>query len=317
VNDVLGSLVLAHALAQGSQTTGGQAPGLLATYGRQPFLWRFFQRLVTDASLVSGDQLSYLLGSFWSDDSLGTPQAKLAIVPAGDGTGLLTYNPSDNGKPFRILPPIVLRREVRNLVVELPTEEVEIRGWPGTDAPVCECVGETAIHARTLRFEVDRLQVGQLGRPSSCRLESRQVEGDHRLNIEVHENSTLMVAGVLAGRYPWDTVATTRPEGRPDDPVWDLLSDCAQRLPGVLPVVVYDDFQLTDDPRVEWARRHGDLFPRLLRALVAHGYAVTRSFPSKGDTPKMRIRPSQPWASLKAAYESGADVPLRDLLRSI
>jgi hypothetical protein len=83
--------------------------------------------------------------------------------------------------------------------------------------------------------------------------------------------------------------------------------------------VVYEGFELTDDPRVEWARRHGDLFSRLLRTLVTHGYATTTNFPSKGDTPKMRIRPNQPWASLRAAYEdaSGGDPRLRQVLRGI
>ncbi|MGH7944215.1 MAG: hypothetical protein ACREF9_04305 [Opitutaceae bacterium] len=317
VNDVLGSLVVAHALAKGADTQGGQAPQLCAAYGRQPFLWRFFQRMVTDDLIASGDQLSYLLGSYWSEGS-GSTQARLKIEGAGDGAARVTYEGAQNGTSFRVLPPIVLRGEIRDLSVDIPNDEVEIAGWPGADAPLAQCAGEVLVRARALHFELERLQVGQLGSPSSCTLVANEIAGDQRLTVDMHENSRLSVGGGLAGRYPWDNVAKTEQEPPRGDAMWNLLADCAQRLPGSLPVVVYESLELTDDPR-EWAKRHGDLFPKVLRLLVNRRIATTSAFASRGDTTKMRVRPNCAWSELLDAYEGSSEAypSLRAALREL
>ena len=318
VNDVLGSYVFAHAIAQGVDATGGQALGLLATYGRQPFLWRFCRRLFQDDSVITGDQLSYVLGSYWSDDSLGSNKATVEIVSGEKDLALLRIMTPTNGTTVQVLLPVTFRREVRNLTVELPGEEVLIGGWPDADMRSMRCTGEVRIHAGTLRFDLERLQVGELSTSSSCHIVAQQVDGDRQLTIDVQSNSTLIIGGSLVDRYPWDSVAKTEQEDPTDDPIWNLLDDCTKYLPLKLPVVAFTSYELTSDRRLEWATRHGDLFSRLLRTLVNHGFAKTDPFPSKED-PKIRVRPEQQWSELKATYEhaNGADQRLQQVLKEL
>lgn len=310
VNEVLGSYVLAHAIAQGVEAKGGQAPGLLAIYGRQPFLWRFCRRLVLEDSIISGDQLSYVLGSFWSDETLGSNKATVEIVSGEEDLALLQIVTPTDSITLRILPPVALKREIRGLTVNLPGVEVIICGWPEADTRSMRCTGDVRILAGTLRFDLERLQVGELSTPSSCHIVAQKADGDRQVTIDVQPNSTLIVGGDLVGRYPWDSVAKTEQQAPSGDPIWDLLADCATRLPGKLPIVVLSSYELTDDDRVEWARRHGDLFPRLLRTLVNHGFAKSDPFPSKEDT-KMRVRPEQHWSVLKEAYEHTNNIDQR------
>lgn len=302
VNEVLGSYVLAHAIAKGVETTGGQAPSLLAAYGRQPFLWRFCRRLIQDDStIISGDQVSYMLGSYWSDDSLVANETTIKNIDGEKNLALLRVEGPTNGISAQVLLPLTLRGEIRNISVQLPEEEVLMSGWPDAETRSMLCIGDVQINTGTLAFDLDWLQVGGLSTSASCHLTARQALRDQQLNLEVQSNSSLIIGGSLVGRFPWDTVAETEASAPTDDPIWELLSDCTKYLPRKLPVVVFTSFELTNDPRLDWARRHQGLFPRLLRTLVNNGFARKDTFPS-GEDPKMRVRPNLQWSELKAAY---------------
>ena len=299
--------------------TGGQAPGLLATYGRQPFLWRFCRRLVQDQSVISGDHLSYVLGSYWSDDSLDSDTVTVEKVNGEENLALLKIMTRTDDVTVQVLLPVTFMREVQSLIVDLPGEEVLFAGWPDADIRSMRCTGDVRINAGTLRFDLDRLQIGELSTPSSCHIVAQQAVGDQRMTIDVQSNSTLTVGGNLADRFPWDRMAETEQQAPSDDPIWDLLADCAKRLHGKLPVVVFEHgFGLTGDRRVDWARRHGDLFPRLLRALIDNGFATTSPFDSK-EAPKIRVRPARHWSELKVTYEgtSGIDQSLQQVLKNL
>jgi hypothetical protein len=140
VNDVLGSYVLAFGVAEGFDLIGGEAPGLLAAYGRQPFLWRFFRRLAAQESIVGGDHLSHLMGSYWSGD-LGVIAGKSAATEL-DEVAIVTVGAAEEALSFQVLPPIALRREVRNFSVDLPSHEVVIGNGQDSSTRSMKFVGD-------------------------------------------------------------------------------------------------------------------------------------------------------------------------------
>src|SRR5439155_13983420 len=215
-------------------------------------------------------------------------------------------NVAANGESLsvEVLPPLAFQTEVSNLKVNAPGVEVVVTGPPGHEQRSVRCTGTVSIRAAAMRFEVDRLQVGELGTPSTTDFFADRVINDERLRVEVHEKSTLVVGGAFQGRHAWEGIATLPPEPDSTDNVLNLPSDCERRLPEALAVVVYENYALTGDPRVEWARRYDDLFPQLLNSLVAHGLATTAPFSSRGDLRKMRVRPNLHWLALKEAYKN-------------
>jgi hypothetical protein len=308
-NDVLGALVLAEAIANGSDVLKGQGANLLAVYGRQPFLWRFVRRRFTPKCIDSG-MVPYVLSSLWSDDMMA--QATLSIHPDQATLGcarlVIVNGPEEVKVGIRV--PLVLLREVRDLEVRLPTDEVVLRGWPGAGISAMEFLGKTRIRARALRFDVKNVSVGALDRPTECYLHAEDASGDQQCVLEVREGSQLTIKGVFENRYPWSSVKVTVDRDVPeDDPVWELLSECRRMLSDSVPVVVMQkNYDLPGgshggpvDKYVEWARKHGDLFPRLLRALVTEGFAEARDATTKGKYgKKVRVTPKQMWSELLA-----------------
>lgn len=303
VNAVLGSLILSHAITTGALVLGGQVPSLLADYGRQPFLWRFLQRRAASAAVVGGDLLPYILGSLWSDERATSGTVSVAIAGSTTGVPRLTVRLPSEMVAVDLVPPVHLRGELGDITVDLPGEEVVMDAWFGKETRSIRCLGAVEIRAGAIRFEISVLYVGALPLPATCHLEADEAIGDQLLTFEIQRNSRLTVAGIFKGRYPWDSVASPPVKPRTDDQLWNLLNECEQRLPGALPVVVFEDYELTDDLRVAWARKYGKLFPRLVRELVQSGLARTTGFDSSGAAPKKRVRPDFPWLALKRAYE--------------
>ncbi len=278
------------------------ANSLLATYGRQPFLWRFFRRRSAPGALISGDIVSFLFGSVWSDETLADTSVSVGQGHTR-GTGHLLIRTAGQTIEAQVLTPLILRQEVRDLDVDLAGEEVALRGWPGASKPAIWFLGRARILAGVVRFEVERVQVGALGLVASCHFSAEQIVNDQRLTVGVHESSTLTVDGAFEGRYPWNSVvATTLPSAPPEPTLRNFLAECARRFPGSVAVVVFEDCSLPEGP-TDWARRYGDLLPRLLRALVGHGFATADRIQTAG-APKMRVRPAFAWAALLDAYEN-------------
>ncbi len=280
---------------------GGSAPNLLAAYSRQPFLWRFFERLVDPKSLIGGDHLSYLLGSYWSHEVLDQSGGSVNVSEMSDEIAQATVESSHVTKVFQVLPPVALRREVRNLVLNLPNGEVIIGNGPDNATRSIKLVGDVRIEAKNMRLDVDRVQVGEARWESNVFVSAQNIDGDVRASIDVQSNSAIMVGASLVGRYPWDSVATPEQVSPPDDPIRSFLLDCSRNLPGKLPVVVFPNFEPMDDARSDWARRHGELFPQLLHSLVNGKLARVDTFPSS-KAPKVRVRPECLWSDLHSAY---------------
>jgi hypothetical protein len=134
----------------------------------------------------------------------------------------------------------------------------------------------------------------------------------------VHPGSELTIQGVFEHRYPWQDVATAVRRPMDADPLGRLLTDCEQRLQGVMSLVTLPNFDLTGDERVDWAREYGDLLPRLLRALVDAELAETHVIQTKRDT-KIRVSPRIGWVQLRRAYERPpeADARLRQVFEKL
>ena len=319
VNDVLGALVVAHAIAKGEELSGGQGPKLLADYGRQPFLWRFIRHRLTPDTLIGGDLVAYVLGSLWTDDAW--PRA--AVTFGFDGTSpdvaRLAIKTGGSDVSAGVLLPLFLRGDQRNLRVTLAGGKVILSRWPASEISTISFLGQANIRAGTIVFEVKRIHVGALGVSASCHLQADEAVNDQQMAPpEVYPGSALTVQGVFENRYPWDEVATVVRPPEEGDPIGSLLLDCEQRIQGVMSLVTLPNYDLTEDERVDWARQYGQLLPRLLRALVDAGLAKTHVIQTKEDT-KMRVSPSVRWSELRQAYErpAHADARLRKVLEQL
>ncbi|HUY35989.1 MAG TPA: hypothetical protein VMV69_24840 [Pirellulales bacterium] len=317
VNDVLGALVVAHAVARGQDVSGGQMPKLLAEYGRQPFFWRFIRHRLSGDTLIEGEVVSYVLGSVWTDDS--SPRAQVRFELKGPNSALLGIRTGDLVVSAGVALPLVLRGEILNLDVELPGADIVFNSWPGSDTSSIAFIGRADIRAGTIKFHVNRIHIGALGVSASCHLNAENALNDQEMvPPEVHRGSELTIQGVFEDRYPWQQVATAVRPSTDADPLGRLLADCEQRIQGVVSLVTLPNFDLTDDQRVDWAREYGDLLPRLLRALVDADLAKTHVIQTKRDA-KIRVSPSVRWAELRRAYErpSEGDPRLRDVLQKL
>ena len=317
VNDVLGALVIAHAISKGKKLSGGQGPKLLAEYGRQPFLWRFFRHRVPDRTSVDGGVVAFVLGSLWSDDT--ATRADTTFCPIGPDSASLVIKAGDSDVTVKVVLPVSLRGEVRNVVVDLVDGDVVLSSWPGSDTSSIAFLGRAIIRAGTITFEVKQIHVGALGVSASCHLEAKNPVNDQQMAPpEVHPGSELTIQGAFENRYPWHSVATVARPSVGGDPLGKLLVDCEQRIQGVMSLVTFPNFDLTNDERVDWAQKYGQLLPRLLRALVDAGLAKTHVIQTKEDT-KMRVSPSVRWSQLRQAYErpAQADPRLRQLLEEL
>jgi hypothetical protein len=301
VNDVLGALVLAHAVADGHRLSDGLMPRLSAEYGRQPFLWRFVRHRLSDNTLIDGDVVSYVLGSLWADERSPRTEVRFDLESAAGARLVIKGN--DIVASSGVVLPLVLRGEIHNLDVQLPGAEIILSSWPGSDTSTVGFLGRAAIRAGTIDFRVKRISIGVLGVSASCHFQAENAVNDQQMTApNVHPGSELTIQGVFENRYPWQDVATPLRATSSADPVGRLLVDCEQRIQGVMSLVTHPDFELTDDERVDWARNYGDLLPRLLRALVDAGLAKTHVIQTKRDT-KMRVSPSIDWSKLRRAYE--------------
>jgi hypothetical protein len=211
VNDVLGALILGRAIAYGADLSGGQVPRLLATYRRQPFLWRFCRRQLAPGASLTGESGAILLASLWSDEILAGVSVTIQPGPAAGSARLSVEVPGD-ALEVDILPPLVLRHEVRDLSADLDEHEIVVRGWPEANGQAMRFLGQVRISARAFTFEVDRLQIGALGIPAFCRLSARRLVNDHRLTIAVQDGSVLTVGAAFVDRRPREGVAP--PVGR-------------------------------------------------------------------------------------------------------
>jgi hypothetical protein len=202
-NDVLGALVMAHAIATGIELSGGLAPRLLAVYGRQPFVWRFIRRRFGMQALVTGDVVPFVLGSLWSDELLAKADISVVYGEGGQDPARLRIIIDGRATEVDVITPLVLRGVVRTIKVDLPSGELVLAGWPDSEAPAMAFLGNAELRAGTVRFEVKRLQVGALGLTSSCGVRAENALGDQQLAIDMHSGSSLTVAGIFENRYPW------------------------------------------------------------------------------------------------------------------
>jgi hypothetical protein len=317
VNDVLGALVVAHAVVQAPGMSGGQTPKLLAEYGRQPFLWRFIRHRLVGDILIDGDVVSYVLGSLWADDK--SPRAQVRFELGSSDSARLRIKAGDSDVSAGVVLPLALRGEIHNLEVELPGADIVLNSWPGSDTSSIAFLGRAAIRAGTIEFHVKRIYIGSLGVSASCHLHAENAVNDQQMAPpEVHPGSELTIQGVFENRYPWQDVATAVRRPTDADPLGRLLADCEQRIQGVMSLVTLPNFDLTDDERVDWARHYGDLLPRLLRALVDADLAKTHVIQTKRNT-KMRVSPSIDWSQIRRAHErpSEADARIRQVLEEL
>ncbi|MFZ1935611.1 MAG: hypothetical protein WCB27_07250 [Thermoguttaceae bacterium] len=316
VNDVFGALIVAHAMVKGTELSGKLGPDRLAAYGRQPFIWRFVRDRVSADTLIDGEAVGYILSSLWSD--AGLVHAAVAIETADDEIAQLTVRAGDKKVDVKLIPPLRLRGDVRNLDIRTPAGEVVFAGWPGGSAPTIRFLGDARILANVVSFDVRRLNVGSIGTRASCHLCATRSVGDQQLVVTVQEGSRLTVAGAFESRYPWADAAEVVRSAPVDNPLWNLISDCQQRLQNVKSLVVFPNYGLPEENRMEWARRHGDLLSRLLCALVECGLATASGIESKERT-KIRVTPTVTWEELSQAIEDpgSASGPIRQLLQKL
>jgi hypothetical protein len=129
VNSVLGSLILADAAVRGVELGRSRAVGLLDDYGRQPFLWRFFQGRSEADTHVEGRTVGHILASMLTDSQIPDSRVRLG---RGDNESVTVFVLDSNEEELLRVSasaPLALVGTIERCSLELPTTDVELVGW--------------------------------------------------------------------------------------------------------------------------------------------------------------------------------------------
>ncbi len=301
-NAVLGSMVLAHAVAYDLLGTMGSEQ--LRDLSRQPFLWRSFRRLLNEGevTLLDGRYVGCILNSMWSDPVVDLRQVSITSSTESEGAGQLIVQHSNAERwKLELVLPVELYGQVRDCDIDLAGQLI-CRGHDRGDGPSSFYVrGAVALVADKVTLATDRINLyGRIW------LAADKLEHGDRLVVQVAQDAEIGFGGEFRDRYPWNRLVATvsdpdavRPRG--DDVLFELVDQCWQKLPGVL--TLNHDYSVTDDRRVRWVKRQfPEEFPKLIKLMVEKDLAHAETFASSGQT-KIRVHFTLTWSDLRDALE--------------
>jgi len=315
-NDVLGSVILAHAIRCDLLKTNDSH--FLPTLSRQPFLWRSLSRQVSgEPSLVDGSLVGFVLNSYWNDP---VPEDHRVVIRSGVDPETVRVSMRHNGSGehmFHAVAPINLFAQARACDIDVEaTVKIVGHGSTGT-ASLFMLHGATALICSSLEVLADAVVLD-----GDIWLEAEEVAASPRLKLHAKDSCRVGWGGRMASLFPWNRVPSTLPApyGQPHgDVVASLIQECERRLPAGGVLTLTPSFGVPDDVRMRWiARDFPNAFPLFMEEMRRAGLvSVDESMSAHGER-KVRVHFNVAWADLlRAIGEPGSNPKLEGFLQRV
>ncbi len=309
-NNVLAAYVTVRAMKR--EFYGGKVnETLLESLTQSPFLWRSFESNVEEGLLLNGQQLGYLLGSYWNDpvyDASARSLAKVVVNSVAGGAARVSVPYSKTKRTeFEIVPPVMFVGKIRDAEVSV-RDVIVLKGYAAASgSPVFATFGDVSVAAQSLI--VDTHEFVCEGR---IWLEANDFRGERPISLDL-EDAIYGWGGALPLEYPWSKHSSIiRPAGEVDNLY--VMAETIARKSMRTPIYVNDDYSLPGDSKaIAWARRLGPAFKDFLRALVQEGFAKRERVDSSGDA-KIRIVFAFAWDELLSALKRDRADPKFEML---
>jgi hypothetical protein len=303
-NDVLGSLILAHAVYNDLLRLGDNTR--LGPLSRQPFLWRSLsERLQAAPTLLDGRYAGYILNSLWNDPIHG--QGRINIRNVSEESVARASIPIRKHRVLDvdITVPLWLYGQARDCSIDIGGH-VKLCGEAiGSTAGTFRVRGPVQIICQSIEADTD--VVAFEGRTW---LEAESVTGPARLELRLGTAAEVGWGRALAESYPWNRInsTVTPPYATPHANVLDaLLAECAARLSTGVVITLRPDYTNPNDDRLRWVDREFQAeFSALIKLMMMHGLASEEELSAKGET-KVHVRFSESWIDLAAAVKNGGE----------
>ena len=304
-NDVLGSLILAHAVVNDSLRFGDNSR--LGPLSRQPFLWRSLGGMLQKSvSLLDGKYLGYLLNSLWNDP-IGKPHRKVIVRSTSEELSALAIIPIENASEVQVevMLPLGLYGQARNCSIDINGHLKLYGDAIGSGGGTFIIRGPVDILCSSLEVEADVITFD-----NSTWLEAETVTSRPRLELSTAPTAQVGWGGALATTFPWNqqSISAEPPYASPhQDLLESLLRECSRRLPVGATITLRPNYTNPEDERLNWIdREFKDAFAQLIGAMIRHGLATQDNVPAKGEA-KIHIRFNSAWQDVFNAFKSGGD----------
>ena len=324
-NEVLGSIVLAHAVCEGIDIYEDRYFSLLRELSDAPFLWRSVRRdlLTQDDPLLDGRALGYLGRSYWNDPmevtNLGQP---MKLRQVGDGSVEVRVGIGEGRETqFRLVPPVTLYGKIRDCDIEMKDLELTMAGFvreTGARGSVLRFYGNNSILCGNLKYSAVSTEI-----TGSLWLDASIVSVlEQHPEIRISEGSSYGWGKIVRNYDPWRQLSkpTVSDPYREDAAISELFRSCQRNLPNM--IVLLENYSIPEgDNALLWARRYGEAFSSFMRLLVTNEFVERTKIQSSERENKYRIsaRSDTPWDELMAACEIDVNVrpAIRDLVEKV
>ena len=294
-NDVFAAFVYSYAILNGIALEGFSAA--LGGQSRLPFLWRSLAGKLTPDTLIDGNLLGYILGSFWSDPL--TERDRVVVrTDAGDDAVMVTVSSQGyEDISFVCTSPIMLLGQARNISVNI-TGEIRLDGAGDVRASVFSFYGDVEISAANVRINANVAKVtGDLWLNGS-------VSTVNQISLDVEKESNVGWGPSVGEQYPFSRFVSSLPDPfltTQRSVLAQIVDECMRRFTTATLTLNADFSPPTNDVYTQWASvRYAQTFPAFINLLVQHGLAVSQPMAASG-TQKIRVRFSVNWRELAEA----------------
>lgn len=294
-NEVLAGFALANGVIDGLIDV---ASDKLRDASRQPFLWRSLRSAVSEHELViDGRYLGCVLNSMWSEIGACTVPVTMTAIDEIEASVAIGLPSSEDFVSFNVLDAIEFYGQLRDASVDVASP-VEWHGDLGSSVlPSFRLKGEVTVLCDELTIATPTISID-----GSVRLRANALQQPANLDLTGNFES-LWLGGEFEGRYPWYDHPSTLAAPASEQPEFfgvldELLWECSRRMH--TSPTLEADLTLTDDHRMDWARKLGaERFTKLVRLMRDHGLASTRQRQASGPRQKVILKIDVGWDDLR------------------
>jgi len=300
-NSVLGSVVMARAISGGKFQL--EDHDQLKPLSRQPFLWRSISSRLNEDKLLHGDDIGYLLNSFWSDPlTLDLMSSVISMRNLEEDDLINVRIPLLNRSTcaFFAYSPVKFYGQLKDADIDIGSKIVLVGdGERGGGATFL--ISNSTVICSEVEVASDRVRLhGRIW------MEAEIIAAP--THLQIHKNgSEVGWGGRFAEQFPWNREQATLDapyQKEDDDNLTPLVRECVKRFPGGITLMLASDYtSVPNDPQTKWIdRRFSEAFPTLIRVMHRHGLAETESYGGAG-TAKARVRFSLKWSDFLEELE--------------
>ena len=304
-NDVLASIVLAHAVTNDLLTEQGLL--VLREASRLPFLWRSLHRLFEreGSAFIDGRYVGCILNSLWSDAVVENARVLARASADYPDVAEITIEAGQEKWVFEAVHPIEFYEQLNDSDVRLEADVILQGHYGRQESPSFDVRGDVVVVVNgSLDVRASAIRID-----GSARFTATALSQPANLQVSVTERTQLWWGGRFRDTHPWSQHPSSLEapiETEPTTGLEHLLIRCAERLPAGAPLTLSRDFLPVGDRRLAWIDRDFSFeeFARLIRLLVDHKLAATQSAGAAGPTPMLRVHFAATWDRLLQALRT-------------